>query len=83
MKRIAAVNPGHGFVRASLTRDDFLYGGLRWEVMVGGGTYFATYDVAPDGSSVCRTVVSDHGKASPVHRCPDFGHQPPGIPASH
>lgn len=83
LTRIARVDPGHDFVKATLVRDDFLYGGMRWEVMVGGDDeqYYATYAAAPDGSSVCRMSVFDHGKTPTPRRCPDFGHQPPGIPA--
>jgi hypothetical protein len=81
LKRIAAVNPGRSFVKASLTRNDFLQGGLQWEIQVASKGYYATYDAAPDGSSVCLTVTYDHGKTPPVHRCPKFGHQPEGIPA--
>jgi hypothetical protein len=81
MRRIAKRDPDRPFVKATLTRDDVLYGGLRWEIMVGGGSSYSTYAAAPDGSSICRMVATSHGKATPVHRCPDFGHQPPGIPA--
>jgi hypothetical protein len=82
LERIAHVNPGRSFVKAELTRDDFLYGGLRWEIMVSSDDYYATYNAAPDGSAVCLTVMSDHGAASPVRQCPDFGRQPKGIPAT-
>jgi hypothetical protein len=81
LKRIAKVDPGREFVKGELTRDDFLYGGLRWEIMVHSDEYYATYQAAPDGSEICLSVVSDHGESGGVHRCPDFGHQPKGIPA--
>jgi hypothetical protein len=82
LRRIAHVRPGEPFVRASLTRNDFLYGGLRWELMVGSDDhhFYSTFDAAPDGSSVCETSVFDHGRTPPVHRCPKFRHQPRGIP---
>jgi hypothetical protein len=83
VRRIDSVSPGHPFVKAELVRNDFLFGGLRWEIQVGSdkSKYYATYAAAPDGSSICRMVVSDHGKADTPHKCPHFGHQPPGIPS--
>jgi hypothetical protein len=80
LAKIAQVDPGRSFVKAELTRDDFLDGGMRWKIMVHSDDYYATYAAAPDASSICLIVVSDHGTASAAHQCPDFGHQPPGIP---
>jgi hypothetical protein len=81
MKRIGEVDPGRRFISGELSRDDFLYGGLQWEIMVNSGKYYAVYYAAPDGSSVCLHSSSDDGKSGPINDCPDFGHQPKGIPA--
>ena len=85
LRRIARHVPGQPFVKATLERDDFLWGGLRWEFQVGSDShhFYATYAASPDGRQICEVVRFDHGKTTNPRKCPHFGHQPKHLPEPH